>query len=75
MDSSQCMQRIQTASAYNSDTQTTLVKSSESGQLVWIGFDQKACRKATTKMIVLDELPFAFVERLGFVQFCEVSVP
>ena len=61
--------------AYASDTQTTLVKSSESGQLVTIGFDQKACRKATVKMIVLDELPFAFVERPGFVQFCEVFVP
>ncbi|KAF8055302.1 hypothetical protein N665_1299s0003 [Sinapis alba] len=62
-------------SASASDTQTTLVKISESGHLVLVGFDQKACRKATAKMIVLDELPFAFVERPDFVQFCEVAVP
>lgn len=67
--------RYKPAPASASDTQTTLVKSSESGKLVSVGFDQNSCRKATVKMIVLDELPFAFVERPGFVQFCEVAVP
>lgn len=59
-----------------STTQQNLVNSSEaSGQLVAIGFNQDACRKATAKMIVLDELPFTFVERPGFTHFCEIAVP
>ncbi|TXG57149.1 hypothetical protein EZV62_018462 [Acer yangbiense] len=36
------------------------------GNLVAMGFSKDACRKALSKMIVLDELPFSFVEREGF---------
>ena len=38
-------------------------------------FDQLVVRKATAKMIILDELPFNFVEHNGFKEFCAVAVP
>ncbi|KAF7130655.1 hypothetical protein RHSIM_Rhsim10G0136400 [Rhododendron simsii] len=38
-------------------------------------FDQKACRDALAKMIIMDELPFRFVEREGFRSFCRVLQP
>ncbi|KAK2658833.1 hypothetical protein Ddye_005366 [Dipteronia dyeriana] len=40
-----------------------------------IGFSEDACRKALSKMIVLDELPFSFVEREGFHHFCSIACP
>lgn len=33
------------------------------------GWSQEACRKATIKMIILDELSFNFVENKGFRYF------
>ncbi|KAH9717089.1 BED-type domain-containing protein [Citrus sinensis] len=36
---------------------------------------QEACRRATVKMIVLDELPFSVVENPGFRHFCSVATP
>ncbi|CAD5324621.1 unnamed protein product [Arabidopsis thaliana] len=38
-------------------------------------FDQNVCRQATVKMIIMDELPFSFVENDGFKHFCEMVVP
>ncbi|KAL2922448.1 Zinc finger BED domain-containing protein RICESLEEPER 3 [Bienertia sinuspersici] len=38
-------------------------------------FDHDEIRKALAKMLILDELPFAFVEREGFRQFCKVAIP
>ncbi|KAL0855734.1 hypothetical protein Bca101_060887 [Brassica carinata] len=38
-------------------------------------FDQVPCKKATVKMIVMNKLPFSFVENDGFRHFCEVAVP
>jgi hypothetical protein len=38
-------------------------------------FDQQATRKACVRMIIKDELPFRFVEREGFKEFCDVGVP
>jgi len=38
-------------------------------------FDQNVCRQATVKMIIMDELPFSFVENDGFKHFCEMAVP
>ncbi|XP_073061975.1 zinc finger BED domain-containing protein RICESLEEPER 2-like [Primulina eburnea] len=38
-------------------------------------FDQDACRKALTKMIIMDELPFKFVERDGFKLFMATTCP
>ncbi|KAM3303723.1 hypothetical protein P3S67_014753 [Capsicum chacoense] len=38
-------------------------------------FDQEECRKALCRMIILDELPFRFVEKEGFKQFMKVVQP
>lgn len=46
----------------------------ESGIGNW-KFDQKACRDALARMILMDELPFRFVERAGFRAFCRVLQP
>ena len=51
---------------------------SESGgsNLVAIGgFSKEACKLACAKMIILDELPFSFVEGRGFKYFCGVACP
>ncbi|KAL4378159.1 hypothetical protein GQ457_02G042620 [Hibiscus cannabinus] len=38
-------------------------------------FDHDACRKALAKMVIVDELAFKFVEREGFLEFCQVMQP
>ncbi|KAK4403849.1 Zinc finger BED domain-containing protein RICESLEEPER 2 [Sesamum angolense] len=38
-------------------------------------FDQEATRKALARMIIIDELPFKFVESEGFRQFVAVACP
>ncbi|KAK8611917.1 hypothetical protein V6N13_131955 [Hibiscus sabdariffa] len=38
-------------------------------------FDHDLCRKKLAKMLVVDELPFAFVEREGFIEFCKALNP
>ncbi|KAL0358701.1 UNVERIFIED_CONTAM: Zinc finger BED domain-containing protein DAYSLEEPER [Sesamum angustifolium] len=38
-------------------------------------FDQEATRKALARMIIIDELPFKFVENEGFRQFVAVACP
>ncbi|KAK8669117.1 hypothetical protein V6N13_106556 [Hibiscus sabdariffa] len=38
-------------------------------------FDQDEIRKALARMVVVDELPFSFVERKGFRHFCKIAVP
>uniref|UniRef100_A0A803MMN0 Uncharacterized protein n=1 Tax=Chenopodium quinoa TaxID=63459 RepID=A0A803MMN0_CHEQI len=38
-------------------------------------FNHDEIRKALAKMLIVDEFPFAFVEREGFRQFCKVVVP
>ena len=38
-----------------------------------VSFDKEECRKACAKMVVLDELPFSFVEGKGFHYFCHVA--
>ncbi|KAK2658690.1 hypothetical protein Ddye_005223 [Dipteronia dyeriana] len=43
--------------------------------LVAVGFDKEACRKACARMIIVDELPFSFVEKDGFKDFCRVACP
>ena len=55
--------------------QTTLTQDVGSDEIVARGFSQDACRRATVKMIVLDELPFSVVENLGFKHFCSVAAP
>nr|KJB25738.1 hypothetical protein B456_004G207100 [Gossypium raimondii] len=45
------------------------------GNLSTWRFDQEACRKRLTQMIVIDELPFKFVESEGFKKFMFVACP
>ncbi|XP_059627280.1 zinc finger BED domain-containing protein RICESLEEPER 2-like [Cornus florida] len=45
------------------------------GVMVSWKFDQELCRQALTKMIIIDELPFKFVEREGFCYFLSVLQP
>ncbi|GLT36725.1 hypothetical protein SLA2020_110850 [Shorea laevis] len=37
-------------------------------------FDEQAVRKALAEMLIVDELPFSFVDH-GFVKFCQVACP
>ncbi|KAF7150585.1 hypothetical protein RHSIM_Rhsim02G0186500 [Rhododendron simsii] len=46
-----------------------------SANLVPMTFSADACKKALAKMIIIDELPFSFVEGEGFKQFIEVVQP
>ncbi|KAG8484996.1 hypothetical protein CXB51_021203 [Gossypium anomalum] len=45
------------------------------GHLSTWRFDQEACRKGLAQMIVIDELPFKFVESEGFKKFMFVACP
>ncbi|GKV11856.1 hypothetical protein SLEP1_g23075 [Rubroshorea leprosula] len=50
----------------------------DGGEAVHLGqwkFDGVASRKAIAVMIILDELPFSFVEKEGFLHFCKVCLP
>ncbi|KAL5758800.1 hypothetical protein ACOSP7_021411 [Xanthoceras sorbifolium] len=38
-------------------------------------FSAEECRRALAEMLVLDELPFRFVENQGFRRFCQVACP
>ncbi|CAO2830618.1 unnamed protein product [Amaranthus hypochondriacus] len=38
-------------------------------------FNQDEIRKAIAEMIIIDELPFSFVEREGFSKLCKVAIP
>jgi len=40
-----------------------------------VGYSYEECRKALEKMIILDELPFNFVENQIFKSFCKVMQP
>ncbi|KAG6651897.1 hypothetical protein CIPAW_06G145100 [Carya illinoinensis] len=60
-------------------SQTTLawkaVGGSDSGELVSIAFSVDACRQSLAEMIILDELPFRFVEGEGFKKFMLTVCP
>ncbi|KAL2527789.1 zinc finger BED domain-containing protein RICESLEEPER 2-like [Abeliophyllum distichum] len=43
--------------------------------LIAIGRSKAECRVACAKMVILDELPFRFVEARGFRLFCTVACP
>lgn len=53
----------------------TMLNQEGSGSLTTCRFNQEACRIALCKMIVLDEIPFRFVERDGFKQFMRAVCP
>ncbi|XP_070055706.1 zinc finger BED domain-containing protein RICESLEEPER 4-like [Nicotiana tomentosiformis] len=38
-------------------------------------FDQEQCRKALCRMVIVDELPFIFVEKESFLNFMKVAQP
>ena len=38
-------------------------------------FDQEECRKALCRMVIIDELPFRFVEKEGLKQFMKLAQP
>ncbi|CAM8886096.1 unnamed protein product [Rhodiola kirilowii] len=38
-------------------------------------WSEQGCREAAVKMIVMDELPFSFIEKEGFRYFCRYAVP
>ncbi|CAL5414902.1 unnamed protein product [Camellia sinensis] len=40
-----------------------------------MSFNEEASRKALAEMIILDELPFRFVDGIGFKRFCNVLQP
>jgi hypothetical protein len=40
-----------------------------------VHWTQENCITAATEMIVMDELPFSFIERPGFRRFCSVAIP
>ncbi|MFS7986250.1 putative Zinc finger BED domain-containing protein [Helianthus anomalus] len=50
------------------DSECDLV--SENGE-----FNQEVIMKALVEMLIIDELPFSFVERVGFQEFCKVVNP
>ncbi|CAL5193259.1 unnamed protein product [Lathyrus oleraceus] len=61
-------------------TQTTLSlqeggKGTSNNTLVGIHFDVELCRQALARMIIVDELPFSFVENEGFRYFKSVTQP
>jgi hypothetical protein len=51
------------------------VNSAKVGTIVRWRFDQNASRQALASMIILDELPFFFVEGEGFKKFVAISCP
>ncbi|TYK08901.1 zinc finger BED domain-containing protein RICESLEEPER 2-like [Cucumis melo var. makuwa] len=50
-----------------------LCRKAEVGQTTL--FSQQLCREACAKMIIVDELPFKFIENEGFRNFCRVACP
>ncbi|XP_060672818.1 zinc finger BED domain-containing protein RICESLEEPER 2-like [Ziziphus jujuba] len=48
---------------------------SDGSNLFAVGFNKEACRLACAKMIILDKLPFSFVEGHGFRMFFNVACP
>ncbi|KAF7129405.1 hypothetical protein RHSIM_Rhsim10G0116200 [Rhododendron simsii] len=46
-----------------------------SANLVPVAFSADACRRALARMIIIDELPFSFVEGEGFKEFISVVQP
>ena len=45
------------------------------GSLKSVNYNEKTCRDALAKMIIIDELPFRQVEKEGFKNFCMVMQP
>ncbi|XP_070034462.1 zinc finger BED domain-containing protein DAYSLEEPER-like [Nicotiana tomentosiformis] len=52
-------------------------KSVSGGDVVVVAwkFDQEECRKTLCRMVIVDKLPFSFVEKEGFRDFMKVAQP
>ncbi|XP_070036181.1 zinc finger BED domain-containing protein RICESLEEPER 1-like [Nicotiana tomentosiformis] len=62
----------------NSQTQLSFLlalNGANEGVLTTWKFDQALSRRALAQMIILDELPFSFVEKEGFRKFIGVTIP
>ena len=46
------------------------LSSTSTKQLTMVKWSQQGCREAAVKMMVMDELPFSFIEKEGFRYFC-----
>ncbi|CAL5354556.1 unnamed protein product [Camellia sinensis] len=46
----------------------------EGVEVVATSFSFEACKRALAEMVIIDELPFRFVEGVGFKRFCNVAV-
>ncbi|XP_059671033.1 zinc finger BED domain-containing protein RICESLEEPER 2-like [Cornus florida] len=64
-----------TVTGTNDDDLNTQSTTEGEGVMVSWKFDEELCRQTLTKMIIIDELPFKFVEREGFRYFLSVLQP
>ena len=48
---------------------------SKGNNLVAVGFSQERVLEACVKMVVIDEMPFSTVDKMGFQLFCVVGIP
>ncbi|TQD72520.1 hypothetical protein C1H46_041927 [Malus baccata] len=48
---------------------------SKGNNLVVVGFSQESVLEACVKMVVIDEMPFSTVDKMGFRLFCAVGIP
>ncbi|XP_073031171.1 zinc finger BED domain-containing protein RICESLEEPER 4-like [Primulina eburnea] len=65
---------VETSQAKIGFQQASKDHKSDVSMRIW-RFDQELCRKALAKMIIVDELPFSFVEKRGFRYFVSVARP
>lgn len=70
MDKKQKLMRVETKTIVRDDGVFETISLPSCWQ-----FDQTTCRKALARMIIVDELPFAFVEHEGFIYFCKCLNP
>ncbi|KAL5786985.1 hypothetical protein ACOSP7_003934 [Xanthoceras sorbifolium] len=55
--------------------QPTMDDYSATGSVSTYAFDKEECRRALAEMIIIDELPFRFVENRGFRRLCSLLCP
>ncbi|KAL5743189.1 hypothetical protein ACOSP7_029921 [Xanthoceras sorbifolium] len=55
--------------------QTTMDGYGVTGSVNTYSFNKEECRRALAEMIIIDELPFRFVENRGFRRFCSLLCP
>ncbi|XP_075101867.1 uncharacterized protein LOC142177292 [Nicotiana tabacum] len=58
----------------NTQTRINFQSCQNDGESLW-KFDQEVIRRALIGMIVIDKLPFSFVEKEGFMKFMRIAQP